>query len=241
MRMKKLATLALGIMLAITGLVTSPAQAVDGGYFLARSAVLYDDCYDIQVPVQVSLPANITEWTVWATIVGPDGDTHTDYVDGVGNVGGGAVEVFTCGSEGDLGSYLVSGYISAYDANYTKYPYSMPSTSFSMTAPASKTSLQVSDRSVKTDDPVRFRVKVTGQSVRGYVGLDYTTVRLQYRVGGSGWKSFRRGNKLSTNSAGVLKETYLVNFTRNVQVRALTLGDGIFAPSKSNVITIAVS
>ena len=147
--------------------------------------------------------------------------------------------MFTCGGEADLGSYLVSGIIEGYDADYDSFEYTMPQARFSTIAPKTKTHLSVSDRSVRSDDPVRFRVKATGQSVRGYVGLDYTTVRMQYSIGG-GWKSFRGDNKVTTNGAGVFKETWLVNFTRNVRVRAKALGDGVYSPSKSKVITIAV-
>lgn len=238
--LKTIAT-GLAIALALVSLSEAPAHAADGGYFSPTDQVLYDDCYDIQVPFTVSLPPNISEWTVSSSIIEPGGDTITDYADGNGNLGGGTMEAFTCGTESDLGTYLVSGYITGYDANYNKYTFSMPSTSFTMLAPATKTHLRVSDRTVEFNDPVTFRVKATGQSVRGYVGLDYTTVRLQYRAGGGAWRSFKGGNKLSTNSTGILKARYRVNIARDVRVRAVTLGDGIYRPSKSRAIKINVT
>lgn len=80
----------------------------------------------------------------------------------------------------ELGDYLITGGARAYDANYTKATIPVDQAVYTFVAPEAKTKLSASDKSVKLDDPVAFRIKSSGQTSRGWSNRDYTTVRLQY-------------------------------------------------------------
>jgi hypothetical protein len=218
----------------------SDGRAAGVGAYSTTETVVYDSCEDYVVSFHFDAPPTTVRWTLDSTIVEPDGETRTAFDFGDGASFSGNFDIFLCGANDDIGTYVVSGVLTAGDANYSETTYPMDTLRFTLRAPSSKTTLAISDKSPRLNDVVQFKIKSTGETRFGNTSLEYAYVRLQYKDGGK-WKSVKGANKVLTNGAGVWKGKYRMDARRTWKLRAKTLpGEGIYEASQSKVVKVRV-
>ncbi|MEP9381584.1 hypothetical protein [Nocardioides sp. KR10-350] len=184
------------LFLAVAGLVLlspSAAQAASAsGWTSSSNGVLYDTSQKHRYGFSVSVPAAADDWDLEVTLVAPDGtDAGSDYKYGSNSKSASGYFWFF-GSEMP-GRYRVKAQLTWYDwdaSSNWKHQVSLPTSSFTMRRPHSRTTLTVSDRTPRKGQIVRYTITLRDERPRGYFPTKYEYVVLQHKVGGA-WVNYR--------------------------------------------------
>lgn len=228
---------ALSLLLFIGGLVAvAPTAHAAGGSFSSASGVLYNDCRQHPYNYSVDVPAGTRSWSVDVVVLGPDGiEAASDFIFDDSNAPVGTSSFQVCGGELP-GTWTMTGTLEYSDQDFNSFTTAMPSATFNMRLPHTRTKLKVSDRTPRYNQKVTFKVRSRDERVTGYFPNQYAEVRLQSRRKGR-WVNVR-GSKTSTNGRGVAKISYKWNLRRSAKVRAVTVPTTAYASSRSKPVKI---
>ncbi len=215
------ATVLLVFLLPLT-----PAAALDGDV-QPTSGVLYSGCRDVPVRYSVTFPAEMEDWTLDLTAYGADGLEATST--GVSSFGGeptaGTAGLFFCSID-EPGRYTVLATGEWYDVyEYNTHPYSLPTTSFTMRLPKTRTV-------AKAKGSFKIKAAVQDERPNGYFPADYFDVWLE-RLQNGRWKRVP-GTRTFADGPVVYKLPKL----RGVKVRAVTPGTDDWTASKSRGVRV---
>lgn len=230
---------AVSALLLLSGLVVlSPAaEAAGSGSVAAAGGVIYSDCRDHAYMYDLQLPSDTESWDLEVSVLGPDGLEHTsDYVYDDGWYTGAGVSSFQVCGGAMPGRYTLQAVLTTYDYDYNPSAELLPTASFDMRLPFTRTKLTVSNRTPRFNQVVTFKVKTKDERVNGYYATEYPDVRLEVRRDGQ-WRKVK-GSKTMANGVGVAKIKYRWNVRSAVKVRAVTIGDDYYAASVSSAVTV---
>jgi hypothetical protein len=214
------------VLLAFLLVPLPPAAALDG-YVQPTSGVLYSGCRDLPVNYSVSFPPEMEDWSLELTAYGADGIEATGAY--LGSFGGdpttGTAGLFFCSID-DPGRYTVVAAGEWYDYDFNTYSYSLPTTSFTMRLPKTKTV-------AKAKGNFKIKVAVKDERPNGYFPADYYDVWLERRHNGT-WKRIP-GTKTFTDGPTV----YRLPKLRGVKVRAVTPKTDNWTASRSRAVRVS--
>lgn len=228
------ATLALSVM---TTVGSSSAMAVATTSVSVGNGVLYEGCPTHSWRYQVEDDQATYDWAIFVTAYDPrgvevsSGSVWADEGAPPAGVASGDDGLQICSSE-RAGRYTLTAEIHFYGGPYSDR--TLPSSTFTMRDPRSRTTLRASDTTASYNQPLRFRMTSFQEYPRGYFGEDYETVVLQRRTP-SGWKRVGRD---STDDRGVAVVRLRWTHRAPVRLRAFTPRTSDHAGSFSRVVAI---
>ena len=168
------------------------------------------------------------DMTITVAAYGPDGvDAADDFDYEIGTSGSGTLQF--CGSEMP-GRYRLTAKVEACNDDYDCTTFAIPSSSFQMRAPRTRTSIKAKPRHPHFDKAVTFVIRSRDERPRGYFATDGATVVLETRAHGR-WVRVKQSKTYTSHGKAKLK--YLWNVHRAVKVRARTLASDYSATAGS--------
>ena len=221
-------------------LAAAPAGAAGSGSISAQNGVLYaGTCYDHAYNYSVQLPAGTRDWTLDVAFYTPDGiesgsDSTFSYPsDPEPTTGSSSHQV--CSSE-LAGRWTTRATLETCDYDFRCTTVSLPSTSFEMRRPTSRTGLRVSTKRPRSGQVLAFRIASQDERPTGYFGTDYAPVHLEWRDG-TKWRRLPKG-RTSTDSTGRATIRYKWATSGKLVVRAVTRPTESIAGSVSGSIKV---
>jgi hypothetical protein len=227
----------LAVPLVLAACLLGPAPAAHAAGVVSTSdGVLYDDCQDHAYSYSFTLPPETDSWSLDVAAVAPDGTTEvTDFDYGSGGLAVGTGGLQFCGFELP-GTYQLQATVEYDDYSSGVTGIMTASAVFSMRTPYSRTTLKVSDRSPRFNQPVRFVMKARDERPSGYFPTEYATIRLEVRARGT-WHRIRGGQVMS-DSKGRAVVAYRWDLRRALWLRAVTKAGPSYAGSKSSPVRV---
>ena len=224
---------ALGLAVAATLLVASPAHAGVSGTISAGSGVIFDDCRFVELPYSLSVTPDVDSWSMDVNVYSPDGTlAESDFIWHESDPATGNAKLQICGYE-DPGTYEVrtEGTWSDYDADRYDVPFSLPDTTLKLRA--AKTKTKASGK--QGNKFYLIKVSVKDERPNGYYPTELATVKAEVRRKGK-WVPVP-GSKEYTNDRG------RVTFTAGTagppyKVRFVTQASGNYSKSVSNAVRV---
>lgn len=230
--MLPLKLLAPSLVVSFLALPAPAAHAAESGSTNAPNGVLFE-CADHEYTYSIDLPSEADGWSADITVRGPDGlEATSDFIYDAPTHG---TSEFQLCSFDEPGRYTITGEVEWHDYDYNTYTFSLRSSSFTMRAPRTRTSLTASATRVRRGAVVRFQITSKEERPAGYYPNEYDTVVLQRFVNGT-WERIP-GARGFTNERGrdVLKGRMT---SAKAKVRALTPGEDGQSSSASRPIVL---
>ena len=214
------------------GAGTSPAFAGVSGSLSIGNGVLYDDCRDVSFTYSLSFTPDVDHWSMDVEAIGPDGTSEASaFIASSLDAASGTETLLFCGWEQN-GRYELhaTGTWDDYDTDTYDQPFTLPTRSFTMRLPKSKTTIKTRPAGKN----VRVIVTVKDERPNGYFPTDFATVRLNSFVGGR-WVVVR--NSKGYTDDGRYAKVYLRPKTP-LKIRAVTKESDNYSASKSNPVRV---
>lgn len=229
-----LATLLVLGALICAPLVIAATAAAATGQVSASNGVLYDSCRNHAFNYSVSPGSN--EWNLEVDLVDPRGDvTDGDYLYSGADPTSGSGSFFFCGSE-PAGRYTIRATLTWYDSSWNEYTQVLPTSTFTMRKPWSRTTVSVNDTTARYNQVLSFRVRSKVEHPAGYFANEYEYVALQLLTA-SGWVRIR-GTRTLTNDNGYASIRARWKRYAPGKVRAQTFRTAAFQGSTSTYVRI---
>lgn len=210
-----------------------PSTGTPSGKLGIANGVLYNGCIEHPYNVNVRVPDG--SWQVTIKIAEPDG---SNYATSAPYSGGNPADdtVLFCGGE-PAGKYAVSATGVWFALDGTKTAFSIPSTSFTMTEPPTKTALAVSPAKVKRGSIVTFKIATKDLRPNGYFPTSKQRLILQKKIG-KNWVS-QKWSKATTGNSGTATIKHKISGSGTLMFRAMTTDDQ-YLRSYSNAVKVVV-
>lgn len=239
-RLATAAATLLAATVAATGVAVigaSPASAASSTWVRVDDGVLYEGCLSHSWRYQVADDQATYDWAIFVTAYDPrgvevsSGSVWADEGAPSAGVASGDDGVQICSFE-RAGAYTLTAEIHFYGGPYSDQE--LPSSSFTMRDPRSRTELRASDTTASHNQKVRFKMTSLQEYPRGFFGEEYETVVLQ-RKAASSWE---RVGRYSTNERGVAVARIRWSERGRVSLRALSPRTTEHTASYSRVVTV---
>lgn len=216
------------------GLAAAPAHASSGSV-RASDGVLYKTCRDHAFTYDLDIASGFEhDVSIDTTAYGPDGEAEAiDFDFDIAGSGTGAL--LFCGYEMP-GRYTLESKVEACNEEYDCYTFTV-SSSFTMRAPATRTTLAVKPAKPRRNALVRITVRSSDERPNGYFATDGARVVLQTRKGNK-WVAVKGGKVFAWDGKAVIKQRW--KKAGRVQLRATTLASSTGTASVSKVVTLRV-
>ncbi len=219
--MKRLLSALIGFVL-ILGL-GQPAHGASGSVE-GKDGVLYSDCRNYPISYSLYLP-DAVHWSLDISVNGPDGLlAGSDFVWGDLETSGTAA-VFLCGGLDEPGLYTIDASGSWSDYDWNSYDFSLPSSTFSLRSPKTRTSVSALTRG-------RLRVAVKDERPSGYFSTAYPRILIQVKQAGR-WRTKKR---VLLGESG--RQTFRLARFAGRQARVITKATDEYSRSTSRTVRI---
>lgn len=240
----KIATLLVAATTVSLGLTATPAHAdngVTGGVTINNGGqgVIYQACNDVPESWTLSFPQAASDWDLSVDIIGPDGErADGDWLNGSDAWTAQGSATFLLCVPGP-GTYTVRVTGTWDDSDYNEHAFTLPSSTFSMRTPQTRTTLKVSNTHPKRDQVVKMQIDASDERPAGYFPTDDAVVKLQIKKRAV-WHTKSLGLDGITNPDGVTKFKMRWSHKRGTKetIRAITPAAYDKAASYSAPITL---
>ncbi|WP_370614387.1 hypothetical protein [Mumia sp. Pv 4-285] len=228
------------VALAVPALVGVPsAEAATAASARASSGVLWDDCFDHRFSYTVgSAAASADDWELDVTLVGPDGRTaDSNWLWKGGDPASGSSSFFFCGGSDRPGTYQIRGTVTSYDEDYNATKRAIPTSTFRMRQPQTRSAVRATPKKTRTGRVVRLKGTSKVERPRGFYALEYAPVRLQQKVHGK-WRNVKASQY--TDHAGRASFRYRAKEKGTLTFRLYTPASSTQTASLSKAVKVRV-
>jgi hypothetical protein len=224
---------------SLAAVVLSPlpsSAAVPTGSTAGSNVVLYDGCHMWPLSYTLSLPPQAVDWSLDMSVRTPGGlEVTSAYAYGSGSTASGTEEMQFCGSLERPGRHAVEASGEWCDTDYDCFPFTLPTSSFSVRQAKTRTTLEVSDSTLRENQVFTFYVRTKDEQPNGFFAADYADVVIQRKVKGK-WVKAPDGDIFISNGKGKISYRWLGGGTS--KARAVRKSSDNLGKSVSRVVTL---
>ena len=242
-----LVTALLAAVVAVGGSASAEAPSA----LTTSDGVLFQTC--VRHPIAYAATPDSGNWSLFLSSTRSDGapGPFVSLSSAVGDQASGTTTLDFCGYADTAGVYIpgqytLAGALSWVDDGGVTRTEQLPSATFTMARPQTRTALTLSDSTPRAGQPIQFRVKVKVQSPTGWMRVpdDALPLRLRVLARGPGEKTFTpfRGSKGVYDYGGAWSRKFRwLGTIARAQFVAETRGNHLLAESTSNVVHLTTA